>query len=140
MIVCGVIGVIALARLAFVLFSRPEVRERRATKGRGCPQCGSLRYRLAAGQENEIVIARGRICEECKHEYSVPPPWWVGLIAYFMALLIVAAMVIDMVAPPRDWDFHLTWKGRLGVLCLAIAMIWMGTYVIRGDSRTRSDT
>ena len=139
MIASAVVGVFALTFGIFQWLRHRKGVEFRAGKGKGCPKCGCLRFQFAPGHDNSIVIAHERICSECGRVYTVPPPRWIGLVAYFMALIMVAAMVIDMVVPPRDWDMHFTWKGRLSVLALAGALVWMGTRVIQGKTHTQSD-
>jgi hypothetical protein len=130
----AVAAVSVLALISFAWFRYRERCERRASPGQGCPDCGSLRYRAAAGQENEIVASPRRQCAECLRLYTVAPPRWEGFVAYAIAGILLAAMTFDWVAPPEDWPMHFSWKGRLTVLAFAGAMIWIGTRVIRGKA------
>jgi hypothetical protein len=134
-IILGLFTIGWIAYGIYALFARRKGHVFRAAKGKGCPKCGCRRFQHVPGQDDTIVVAYTRICADCGHEYMIGPPWWVGLIAYLFALVIVAAMVIDMVAPPRDWPMHFTWHGRFAVLAFAGGLIWIGTYVIR--SRTQ---
>jgi hypothetical protein len=139
MIASAAVGVFALIFGAFQLLKHRKGAEFHAAKGKGCPNCGCLEFQFSPGQANSTVIALERICSECKRAYTVPPPWWIGLIAYMAALIVVAVMVFDMVSSPRDWPMHFTWRGRLAVLAFAGALIWMGTRVIQGKTQMRSD-
>ncbi|WP_428304145.1 hypothetical protein [Lacipirellula sp.] len=128
----AVVSIFAL--ISFAWFRYRERCERRASTAQGCPDCGSLRYRVAAGQENEIVASPRRQCVECLRLCSVPPPRWAGFVAYAIAGILLAAMAFDWVASPKDWPMHFSWKGRLTVLAYSGAMIWIGTRVIRGKA------
>ena len=127
----AVAAVSVFAIISFVWFRYRERCELLGTQGQGCPACGSLRYRMAPGQDNEIALTPRRVCAECKHVYSVPPSRRDGVIAYLIAVILIAAMIFDWVAPPKDWPVHFTWKARLAVLAFSGAMIWIGTRVMR---------
>ncbi len=134
MIAAGALGVFILAFGTIQVLRQRKRAGFRAAKGKGCPNCQCLHYRFAP-EEDAIVVARRRICSECGQLYEGSLPRWVGIVAYFAALAVVAAMMIDMVSPPRDWDMHLTWKGRLTALAIAGMLGWMGTRVIQGKSQ-----
>ncbi|BBO33237.1 hypothetical protein PLANPX_2849 [Lacipirellula parvula] len=130
----AVAAVSLLALISFAWFRYRERCERRAAPGQGCPDCGSLRFRIATGQENEIVVSPRRQCLECLRLYSVPPPRWEGLVAYTIAAILLAAMLLDWFAHPKDMPITFSWYGRLAILSLAGALIYGGNRVIRGKS------
>jgi hypothetical protein len=65
---------------------------------------------------------------------NAPPPRWVGVFAYAGALALVAFVFIDAFRPPADWPIHLTWPRRLGLISLAITLVWAGTRVLQGKA------
>jgi len=104
------------------------------TMAKGCPVCGCRKYMSGRVNRSATLIVKPRVCAKCYHQYVVPLPRWIGLIAYIGAAFVVAGMLIDWFAPPEDLQLSLTWRGRMAILVVAGALILMGTQVLKGKT------
>ncbi len=105
---------------------------------RGCPVCGGKKFKISSDNASVAWKDACRICLQCGRESAAPKfDYQNGVAALLIAAILLFFLCVDCFAPPRDFLFRFTWKGRIVVLISAVALIGMGTKMVIGTSGHR---
>jgi hypothetical protein len=104
-----------------------------AIMAKGCPVCGNKTFKPGPVEPNPAIRATRKICAKCGRECLVPRADYVNMAAaYLIAAILTFFVLVDWLAPPRDWPIHFTWYGRVAVLGCSAFLFGIATMALAG--------